>query len=165
MQYWSVPPKDLSVLSLPDKQFDRLKQLYVDSFETFCRLTVVAVAHETIIHHKSLAIPTAKGEMTIWQYEAMNNGIKHTILSKYPIHDLFVPVIDHQLRNGIGHHSAQYVATRDEVVYYRQDGQRLHEIHIPYAQFAFKVLEIVSAVELAALYFHRLHISAVDAEG
>jgi len=164
VQYWSTPPKDLSELSMPEKKFDQLKQLYVDSFETLCRLTVIAVALEAIIHHKRLSIPTAKGEMSIWEYEAMPNGNKHTILTKYPIHDLFVPAIDHRLRNGLGHHSATYVASTDEVVYYKQDEAELHESRVPYTQFAFRVLEIVSVVELGALYFHPLHITALEAE-
>ncbi len=164
MQYWSAQPKDLSELSLPDKNFDRLKHLYVDSFETLCRLTVVAVALEAIIHHRSLTVPTAKREMTIWEYEAMNNGIKHTILTKYPIHDLFVPFIDYRLRNGIGHHSAQYAPARDDVVYYKQDNEDLRSIHMSYTQFAYKVLGIFSAVELAAVYFHALHVKALGSE-
>lgn len=89
VQYWSGPPRSLTELSVPDKKFEQLKQLYVDAFETLCRLTVIAVAMETIINN-SLRIATAKGEMTLWEYEAMANGNKPTILGKYPIHDLFV---------------------------------------------------------------------------
>jgi hypothetical protein len=164
MQYWTRPATTLSDFSVPHKKFDPLKQLYVDSFETLCRLTVIAVAIEAIIHHNSLNIQTAKGQMTIWDYEGMANGNKHTILGKYPINDLFVPAIDHQLRNGIGHHSAVYVPTDDEVVYYKQDGDKLHEQHMSYTEFVFKVLETFSVLELAALYFHPVHVKAVATE-
>lgn len=164
VQYWSRPPRSLADLSLSDKNFDQLRQLYVDSFETLCRLTVIAIAMETIIHGRTLSIPTTKGQMSIWEYEAMANGNKHTILAKYPIHDLFVPTMDHQLRNGIGHHSAVYLPTTDEVLYYKQDDEQLHENRMAYTEFVFKVLEMFSAVELAALYFHPLHINSVETE-
>ncbi|MGH7772382.1 MAG: hypothetical protein ACREQA_09095 [Candidatus Binatia bacterium] len=163
-QYWTKRPTDLSEYVVPEKNFDQLRQLYVDCFETLCRLTVIAIGHETIIHHKSLDIPKSKGQMTLWEYEAMPNGNKHTILEKYPIQDLFVPVIDHKLRNGIGHHSAVYAAQTDEVIYYEQEGEALQETRMSYTEFVFKVLQIYSAVELAALYFHPLHVKACEAE-
>lgn len=164
VQYWTTPLKDLSEFSVTEKRFERLKQLYVDCFETLCRLTVIALACEAIIHHRSLTIPTKKGLMTIWAYEAMPNGNKHTILSKYPIADLFVPFIDTKLRNGIGHHSAVYRPEEDDVVYYAQDHDQLRESRIAYTTFVFKVLELFSVMELAALYFHPLHVNAVQTE-
>jgi hypothetical protein len=164
VEYWSSPPKNLSEFAVPEKNFNQLRQLYVDCFETLCRLTVLAVGLEAIIYHKSLDVPTTKGQMKLWDYEAMSNGNKHTILGKYPIQDLFVPVIDHKLRNGIGHHLAVYVPTTDEVVYYKQDGETLQENRISYTEFVFKVLQIFSVVELAALYFHPLHVKACEAE-
>ena len=56
--------------------------------------------------------------MSLWDYEAVPNGNKHTILQHYPIKDLFVPFMGSQLRNGIGHHSAVYESEGDEVLYY-----------------------------------------------
>lgn len=72
--------------------------------------------------------------------------------------------MDHNLRNGIGHHSAMYDAKTDEVVYYKQQGKRLGEVRLPYTEFTYKVLQIYSAVELASLYFHVLHIKGCEAE-
>jgi len=161
--YWSRQPKDLGDFEISDKNFDALRQLYVDCFETLCRLTVMAVGLEAIIHHNSLNIETTKGSMVLWDYEAMPNGNKHTILAKYPIHDLFAPAIDHKLRNGLGHHSAAYVPATDEVVYYKQDDDALLETRIPYTEFVLKVLQVFSIVELAAIYFHSLHIKACEA--
>ena len=57
-----------------------------------------------------------------------------------------------------------YDATKDEVVYYKQQGQKLREVRISYTEFAYKVLEIYSAVELASIYFHVLHTKACEAD-
>lgn len=165
--YWaSVEKHALSDFSLPEKKFDELKQLYVDCYETLCRLTVLAIGVETIIHHKSLLIPTkgGTGSMSLWDYEAMPNGNKHRILQQYPIQDLFVSFMDSKLRNGIGHHSASYDSKTDEVVYYSHGEPALEERRLPYTEFAYKVLSIYSALELAAHYFHSFHIRAIEME-
>ncbi len=162
--YWSEPPKNLAEYQVSEKQFDELKHLYVNCFETVCRLTVIVIGIEALIHHKKLSLPTKKGEMSLWDYEAMQNGNKPSQLSKYPIRDMFVPFMDHSLRNGIGHHSAVYDAKTDDVVYYKQQGETLEEVRLPYTQFIDKVLKIYSAVELASKYFHVLHIKACESE-
>lgn len=162
--YWSKPPKDLSAFVLPEKRFDELRQLYVDCFETLCRVIVIVIGVEAIIHHRALEIPTKKGTMTLWDFEAMSNGIKHTVIEKYPIHDLFVPSIDHKLRNGIGHHSAFYSSTADEVAFYKHEGTTLDEVRMSYTEFAGKVLKLYSALELAALYFHPVHVRSCELE-
>lgn len=165
--YWASNEKTaLSKFSLPEKNFDGLKQVYVDCYETLCRLTVIAVGVEAIIHNKTLEIPTKGGAsaMSLWAYEAVPNGNKHTILKRYPIQDLFVSFMDSELRNGIGHHSAIYESKADEVVYYSHGGPALNERRIPYTEFAHKVLSIYSALELAALYFHSLHTRAIEKE-
>ena len=162
MIYWRTRPKDLSEFVVPDKQFDELKQVYVESFETLCRLTVIAMAFEAIIHYKSLKIPTSRAQMNLWDYEAMPNANKHTILQRYPIHDLFIPAIDSKLRNGIGHHSAFYSPERDEVGYFEQRGANLVKRRISYTEFVYKVLMVYSAVELASLYFHSIHVRSCE---
>lgn len=163
-QYWRPPARDFDGFSLPDKRFDQLRQLYVDSFETLCRLTVVAIALEATIQHQKLALPTSKGHMTLWQYEALPHGLKHTQLTRYPIQDLFVPYMDSRLRNGLGHARAFYDSGRDEVVYYTQDDAALVETRLPYATFGFRALEMFSAMELGAYYFHALHLRGVEQE-
>lgn len=162
--YWSEPPKSLAEYQVSEKQFDELKHLYVACFETLCRLTVIVIGLEAIIHHKKLSLRTKKGEMSLWEYEAMPNGNKPSQLTKYSIHDLFVPLMDNSLRNGIGHHSAIYDAQTDEVVYYKHQGKSLGEVRLPYTEFTYRLLQIYSAVELASLYFHAVHIKACEAE-
>lgn len=93
--YWSEPPKSLAEYQVSEKKFDELKHLYVDCFETLCRLTVIVIGLEAIIHHKKLSLPTKRGEMSLWEYEAMPNGNKPSQLTQYPTHDLFVPLMDH----------------------------------------------------------------------
>lgn len=162
--YWSTPPTDLSEFVVPEKEFDELKLLYVECFETLCRLTVIAMALEAIIHHNGLIIPAKKSQMSLWDYEAMPNANKHTVLQRYPIHDLFLPAMDSKLRNGIGHHSAFYSPEADEVVYYEQQGKDLVKCRISYTEFVDKVLMVYSALELAALYFHSIHVKSFELE-
>ena len=163
--YWKESEdKDPKKFKVPDKRFDDLKHLYIDCFETLCRLMVIAVGIETIIHDRSLAISTRKGTMDLWEFEAMQNGNKHTILQQYPISDLFVPVIDSKLRNGIGHHSAFYDAKTDTIVYYSHGKKDLEETRMTYTEFVYKVLQLYSVLELAAYYFHPFHIRAVEME-
>ncbi len=162
----SADKSEFSDFSLPEKKFDELKQLYVDCYETLCRLTVLAVGVETIIHDKSLSILTKSGtsSMSLWDYEAMNNGNKHTILQQYPVHELFISFMNSKLRNGIGHHSAIYDTKTDQVLYYSHGEPALEEKRLPYTEFAYRVLSIYSALELAAHYFHYFHIRAVEME-
>lgn len=165
--YWSSDDKfSLSDFALPEKKFDELKQLYVDCYETLCRLTVLAVGMETIIHHKSLSIPTRSrtSSMSLWDYEAMINGNKRTILQQYPIQDLFISSMDSKLRNGIGHHSAIYDTKTDQVFYYSHGESVLEERRLPYTEFVYNVLSLYSALELAAHYFQYFHIRAVEME-
>jgi hypothetical protein len=52
----------------------------------------------------------------------------------------------------------------DEVVYYKQQGRTLQETRVSYTVFGYKLLQIYSAVELAALYFRALQAKACEAE-
>lgn len=157
LPYWKPHfQQDLSWFSLSDKRFDALRQVYIDCFETYCRLLVIAVGFETIIHERSLSVPTSKSPMTLWEFEGMKNGTKHTLLSKYPIADLFIPLINHKLRNGIGHNSAYYDTSTDEVIYRETRGDASTEHHLPYTLFCHELLTLYSAFELASLYYNRL---------
>ena len=102
--------------------------------------------------------------MSLWDYEAMKNGNKHTILQQYPIQDLFVSFMDSKLRNGIGHHSAVYDNKLDQILYYSHGESTLKEKRLSYTEFAYMVLSIYSTLEMAAHYFHYFHIRAVEME-
>jgi hypothetical protein len=139
-----------------DKRFGPLKNLYIESFETFCRLSVVALAYEAIIFHQELKIPTKKDSLDLWTYEKMPNAGKGDHLIKYPIGDLFVPFMDTSLRNGIGHNSARYDSSKDEVVCIHQSGSALIENRLHYTIFCNKVMELASILFWSEEYFYSL---------
>lgn len=158
VDYWHEKDKDLNPLTVSVKRFDDLKHLFVDSFEPFCRLLVIAVAMETVIFHGKLEIPTKKRNLTIWEFEALENANKRNFVKRYPIADLFLPVMNTSLRNGIGHHTAHYNADRDEVVYYQAKGARSIERTLPYTLFCDLCRQLFSAFELTVKYFQFLHM-------
>lgn len=103
-----------------------------------------------------------KGAMTIWDFESMPNGNKPDILKKYPVADLFVGVMDSKLRNGIGHHSANYDIDTDAVIYYEMKGSQKTERRLSYTEFCDKIIKLFSALELAIIYFNELYIESLD---
>jgi hypothetical protein len=149
--YWKSTPTDLTQYVVSDKRFSKLKQLYIDAFETLCKLSVLAIGLETIAHHDSLDIPTKKGSMDVWEYEGLPNANKRDHLARYPTtNDLIAPYVDTNLRNGIGHNTARYDAATDEVVWLRKRvEQRLH-----YTLFCDAVMDICSALyQMQSYYF------------
>lgn len=159
MLYWKPVYQDLNTVRLSEKRFDELRQLYVDCYETLCKLLTIAIACEAIIHHRGLAVPTRKRQLSPWEFEALPNGQKPGILAHYPIGPLFAGVLDSKLRNGIGHHSAHFVPESDEVLYYEFDGAQKRERRMSYTLFAQRVLESFSAVELASKYVRAVLLS------
>lgn len=154
--YWKEEYREPVTIS--DKRFNELRQLYIDCFETLFRLLVLATAFEIIILHRKLTIPTKKGSMTIEEFEQQPNGAKRDHIAKLPIEDLFISVLDTDFRNGIGHHSAHYEEEHDVIVIYntKQAGTVTHVVG--YTEFCQKVLDLFAAFELAAMYHHDLHI-------
>jgi len=61
-------------VTLSDKRFNELRQLYIDCFETLFRLLVLAMGFEVIIHHRKLEMPPKKGWMTLEQFGQMPNA-------------------------------------------------------------------------------------------
>jgi hypothetical protein len=159
MRYWKKDQQDFTKFTLSDKRFDELRQLFIDEFETLCRLMMIAVGVEAIIHNKGLAVPTKKRTMNLDEFDALPNANKISFIKAYPIEDLFVPVLDTSFRNSIGHHSAHYEAHTDEVVVYASRRPGTVTRRLRYTEFADKVLSEFAAFELAAIYHHTLHIS------
>lgn len=158
IHYWREKHRNLGAVKLSDKKFDPLRQLFIDCFETLCRLMTLVIAVEAIIHHKALEIPTKKGKMRVEQFEQLPNAAKLEHIKKYPIQDLFVPVIDADFRNGIGHHSAHYEAERDEIILYDTKHPGKMKRAVGYTEFCDKLLSLFAAFELAAMYHQDLHI-------
>jgi hypothetical protein len=160
IRYWEKNRQNLADYKLATKNFSELKVFLVDCFETLCKLLVIAAAVEGIIWRGKLVVPTKKADMPLWDFESMDNGNKHTILKNLPIGDLFLPALDAELRNGVGHHTAYYDAKTDEVVYYRFKGERQFEKRIGYTNFCDFCLRLFTAFELAAVCFQQLHVQA-----
>lgn len=156
VKYWDEESQEPVILA--DKRFNELRQLYIDTFETLFRLLVLATGFEVIIHHRKLELPTKKGSLTLDQFEQMPNGAKRDHIAKYPIEDLFTPVLDTDFRNGIGHHAAHYEQEPDAIVIYdTKDAGTISRV-VSYTEFCEKVLDLFTAFELAAMYHHDLHI-------
>lgn len=150
--YWEEAKREINNYALCEKKFEDFKQLYINCFETICRLSVIAVGIECIIHYSSLEIPVGEKYMSLWEFEKMANGNKPNILKRFPIADLFIPFIDTKLRNGIGHHSAHYEVQTDQVVYYEFKGKNKIERRIDYTLFCYFMVRSFSALENGALY-------------
>lgn len=161
MRYWKNSSEDLSDLQFSVKRFESLKGLYIDCFETLCRLIVIVVGIESIVHFNDLKIPTSKKLIDLWEFEELANGNKPAILKKFPIHDLFVPLIDNKLRNGLGHNSAAYSHEKDEISYRKSKGGVIVEKRLSYTEFCDKVFRLYSGVELAGIYLRHIHLEAV----
>jgi hypothetical protein len=85
---------------------------------------------------------------------------KRDHIAKQPIADLFMPVLDTDVRNGIGHHAAHYEQDPDAIVIFdTKDAGTISRV-MGYTEFCEKVLELFAAFELAAVYPHDLHITS-----
>ena len=156
VKYWREEHKEDVALS--DKKFNELRQLYIDCFETLFRLLVLAMGFEVIVHHRKLEIPTKKGSMTLEQFEQLPNAGKRDHIAKFPIEDLFVPVLDTEFRNGIGHNAAHYEQEADAIVIFDTKDAGTVSMIVGYTEFCEKVLSLFAAFELAATYHHDVHI-------
>lgn len=158
MYYWRKELQKLDDFKLSDKNFDSVKQLYIDTFETMCRLMVASIGLEVIIAHKSLRVPTRKGDISLDEFEALANANKREHIEKYPIGDLFAPVIDTKLRNGVGHHAAHLDKESDQIILYDTKKSAVVQQTLGYAEFCDRVVKLFAAFELAVMYHNGLHL-------
>jgi predicted RNA-binding Zn-ribbon protein involved in translation (DUF1610 family) len=158
--YWEEELQDLSALAMGVKAFDQLRQLYIDTFETLCRLLVIGVGFEVIIAHGSLEIPMKKRNISLEEFEGFANANKREVIERFPIADLFVPLLDTELRNGIGHQSAHYEQATDEVLLYDTKDSGTVGRKIGYTDFCDRVLKLFAGFELVAMNHHSLHLHA-----
>lgn len=156
VRYWKEEYEE--AVTLTDKRFNELRQLYIDCFETLFRLLVLAMGYEMVIQHGRLEIPTKKGSMALEDFERMANAAKRDHVSKMAVGDLFLPVLDTDFRNGIGHHSAHYEQEPDTVVVFDSKDPGTVSCVVGYTEFCEKVLDLFAAFELAARFHHDLHI-------
>lgn len=64
--------------------------------------------------------------------------------------------MDTSLRNGIGHNSARYDSSKDEVICIQQSGNALIENRMHYTFFCDKVMELASVLFWSEEYFYSL---------
>jgi hypothetical protein len=159
--YWDDAKATLDDYTLAQKRFDELKPLYVDCFETFCRISVIAAGLEGIILKNTLGVPTPNKIITLKEFDLMKNGLKPGVLTHLPIGDLFVPFMDNALRNGIGHHSAHYEVKADVIEYFteNQKGRKPHVIS--YIRFCEKVMRMYGQLEAVSSYANWLRMKAL----
>ncbi len=159
--YWDESKHKLDPYSITEKRFEELKFLYVESFETFCRISVIAAGIEGIIHKGKVGVPLTNRVMDLTQFETIANGNKPDMLKQLKITDLFVPFIDHKLRNGIGHHSAYYDVATDSVFYRVENANGIQDLKISYTLFCEKVVNLYRQLHVVSLYVHWLRQSAL----
>jgi hypothetical protein len=154
--YWDASQYQITGFTLAQKRFDELKSLYVDSFETFCRISVLAASIEGIISVGRAVIPRARGEFTIEEFDLFKNGNKPDILRRLGplISDLFVPYMNHRLRNGIGHNSAKYDVVSDQVHYVTENERGITPYNVPYISFCESMFNLYIQLEVVSLYIN-----------
>lgn len=161
-RYWNREGTlDLEV-HLPDKAFDKLRQLYVDCFELSCTLLVPALALEAVIVDDRIEVPYGKRMLSIRELYEQDNAVKLSLIERFPIGDIFVPRLDSKLRNGLGHNAARLDTTADKVVYFTRGSQADRRHELSYTAFAGKVLDAFAALEAAVVYFDTLEIMASE---
>lgn len=147
--------------TLAEKRFEELRLFYVDSFETLCRISVIAGAMEGIIHNRALGVPIAKRLVSLDEFDVMKNGSKPDILKQLKIADLFVPYIDNKLRNGIGHHSAHYDVKSDSIKYRIGNDKGIQDLEISYIEFCDKVVRLYGQLHFVSQYAYWLRQTAL----
>jgi hypothetical protein len=79
---------------ISDKRFEELKPIYLNAYELFTRLSVVAPAVALVRGTGSTDVPTKKRSMTIWEFETMDNGNKVSHLQRYGGTQHFAELMD-----------------------------------------------------------------------
>jgi hypothetical protein len=154
---WDTSKVSLDYYTLSQKRFEELRSFFIDCFETFCRLAVIAAGFEGIAEINRFAVPMKKGCKEIHNLESMPNGNKHTVLNQLKHGDLFVSFIDAKLRNGIGHNSAHYDVRSDRILYRNTSQSRgIEEYDISYIRFCEKLVRLYSQLEACAPLVHFL---------
>jgi hypothetical protein len=150
--YWDENKNSLDDFTLPQKRFEPLKQLYVDCFETFCRISIIAAGFEGIIQKGAVGVPATRRFWSLDEFDTSPNGSKPVILKQLAIADLFVPFIDSHLRNGVGHHSAHYIADKDSIEYVNENPKGMTHHAISYTRFCEKVVRLYGQLEAVSAY-------------
>ena len=159
--YWDDKKYSLKDYTIAEKRFDELRSFYVDCFETFCHISVIAGAIEGIIHNKALGVPIPSRFVSLDEFDVTENGRKPDFLKPLKIADLFVPYIDNKLRNGIGHHSAHYDVKSDSIKYRTENKNGIQDFAISYVKFCTKLVHLFRQLHFVSQYAHWLRQTAL----
>ena len=159
MRHWREELRTPAAFLVSVKRFESLRQLYLNMYETLCRLLIIGMMVETVINSGSAKIRLGKRWVSLEQFEGLANGVKCDHFPAMVVCALFEHALDRGLRNGIGHNAAHYEGESDEVHLF--DFRRGATVagRIGYTVFCDRVLQLFEAMELAAVYHHWLHIS------
>jgi len=148
-------PNIESEYTLAQKRFSELKGLFVDCFETLCRISVIAAVFDGINSSGKAEVAGSKRSLTIQEFDALKNGSKSDLLKNLPCGHLFTSCLDHSLRNGIGHHDAQYSLVEDTVHYANTSPKRgVERFSMPYVSFCQKVADIARLLDAVTFYVY-----------
>ncbi len=159
MRYWREELRTPGAFLVSVKRFESLRQLYLNMYESSCRLLAIGMIVEAVINSGSLQIQLARRSVSLEQFEALANGVKCDHFPSMVVWDLFEAALDRSLRNGIGHNAAHYEGESDEVHLFDSRGGGTVAGRMGYTEFCDRVLQMFEAMELAAVYHHCLHIS------
>ena len=160
LRYWRELPPNVNAYVVSDKKFDELKHLYLAAFETTARMSVIALAADLLASGEDLIIPTPKRQLTIWDFEQLDNARKQPLLSARKRLQVVAPFLRTKLRNGIGHNSAHYDPRTDEVVCVSARASALREWRLGYTEFCYELLRQTSVLVYMQSYFFNLLLVA-----
>jgi hypothetical protein len=152
--YWDEKAHTLDHYTLAQKRFEELKPFFQDCFETFCRISVIAAGLEGIIVKNSVGVPLAKRVMPLEEFDVSTNGSKPANLKGLVIGNIFAPLIDNKLRNGIGHHASHYDVKSDTVHYVTENDKGIKRFEISYIRFCEKIVALYAQLETVSPYAH-----------
>ena len=137
------PQRLLNYGIISNTDFDSLKQIYIDSFETLGKSLTYLMGLISIETRNDFNNNPVKRRRTIeilnlMEYSQLSNAHKRDAFKNTPIHALIKDVMDNQLRNGIGHKKAKFNKGRNEVMYYPRNIKKT----LSYPEFIDKIYEI-----------------------
>ena len=150
--YWNTNANSLDDYRLAEKRFDEIKTVYIDAFETLCRISVIAATLEGVIQYGTAVVPKTNGYITTEAFQVMANGNKPSLLQLFHTGSVLVSATDCKLRNGLGHNSASYDVSKDEVHYSNQNNSGIQNFQISYTRLCETVVNIYQMFEVATLY-------------
>ena len=154
--YWDERKNSLDDFAVSQKRFDELKPLFVDIYETLCRVSVIAGAFEGIIFSGNPVIPNEAREITVDEYRGTDNGKKFELFQRLVPARCFTQMSESTMRNGIGHHSAHYEVKNDVIRYRKENKKGIKSFEISYTRFCDALVRLYGQFDVASVYVNWL---------